>query len=189
MVKKTVPSKDSELFRLSIGKVDPVKKDKVSLKKEERPKPFPKSQAIDMEDHLISTSETDIEKVSLEDIMSFLAPGLQKNILKKLRQGYFDLNAEIDLHGLNSAEAKRQLLNFLHGCVEDGFRCVLIVHGKGYRSPDNHPILKNNLNLWLRQHKDVQAFCSAPPKHGGTGALFALLQLSDKYDSQGDTEY
>ncbi|MGZ8161298.1 MAG: Smr/MutS family protein [Methylobacter sp.] len=189
MVKKVVPSQDSELFRLSVGKVEPVKKDKILLKKGEKPKPFPKSQAINMEDHLISTAETDIEKVSLEDTMSFMAPGLQRNVLKKLRQGYFGLDAEIDLHGLSSNEAKRQLLNFLHGCVEDGFRCVLIVHGKGYRSPDNHPILKNNLNLWLRQHKDVQAFCSAPPKQGGTGALFALLQLSYKYDSQVDDDY
>jgi DNA-nicking Smr family endonuclease len=42
-------------------------------------------------------------------------------------------------------------------------------------------VLKNNLNSWLRQHKDVQAFCSTPPKDGGTGAIFVLLQLSEKY--------
>ena len=113
----------------------------------------------------------EVEKVGLEDSLSFIAVGLQKNVLKKLRKGYFGLDAEIDLHGLTSDEAKRQLLNFLHRCVEEGYRCVHIVHGKGNRSPDNHPILKNNLNLWLRQHKDVQAFCSAPVKHGGTGAV------------------
>ncbi|MDD1606319.1 MAG: Smr/MutS family endonuclease, partial [Methylococcaceae bacterium] len=59
-----------------------------------------------------------------------------------------------------------------------------IVHGKGHRSPDNYPIIKNNLNVWLRQHKDVQAFCSATPKNGGTGAVVVLLQLSEKYSHQ-----
>jgi DNA-nicking Smr family endonuclease len=43
------------------------------------------------------------------------------------------------------------------------------------------PVIKNELNRWLRQHKDVQAFCSASQKDGGTGALFVLLRLSDKY--------
>jgi DNA-nicking Smr family endonuclease len=55
------------------------------------------------------------------------------------------------------------------------------VHGKGYRSLDNQPVLKNNLNLWLRQHRDVQAFCSASPKDGGAGAVLVLLRLSEKY--------
>ncbi len=103
-------------------------------------------------------------------------------MLKKLRKGQFGVNAEIDLHGLNSNDAKRQLLNFLHDSVEDGSRCVHIVHGKGYRSEGNHPVLKNNLNLWLRQHQNVQAFCSATPKNGGNGAVFVLLQLSKKFD-------
>jgi DNA-nicking Smr family endonuclease len=134
-----------------------------------------------VEEHLSGEAVFDIEKVGLEDSLSYTAPGLQIAVLRKLRKGQFGLDAEIDLHGLNSNEARRQLLHFLHDCVEDGCRCVHIVHGKGYRSPDNHPILKNNLNLWLRQHKDVQAFCSAPPKDGGTGAVFVLLQLSDKY--------
>jgi DNA-nicking Smr family endonuclease len=98
-------------------------------------------------------------------------------VLKKLRKDKYGLDAEIDLHGLNSNEAKRLLIQFLHDCVTDGCRCVHIVHGKGYRSADNHPVLKNELNIWLRQHNVVQAFCSAPPKDGGAGAVYVLLQL------------
>ncbi|WP_425411963.1 Smr/MutS family protein [Methylomicrobium agile] len=59
-----------------------------------------------------------------------------------MRKGQFGLDAEIDLHGLTSEEAKRQLLIFLQRAVIDGCRCVLIIHGKGYRSPDNLPVLK-----------------------------------------------
>lgn len=182
MTKKNLTPEDSDLFRLTIGKVHAVKSDKVLLTEAGKPKPFPKSQTVNMEEHLSAATEFDIENVGLEDSLSFTAPGLQHNVLKKLRKGQFGLDAEIDLHGLNSNEAKRQLLHFLHDCVEDGCRCVHIVHGKGYRSADNHPVLKNNLNLWLRQHKNVQAFCSAPPKDGGTGAVFVLLQLAEKYD-------
>lgn len=182
MTKKNLTPEDSDLFRLTIGKVHAVKSDKVLLTEAGKPKPFPKSQTANMEEHLNAATEFDVEKVGLEDSLSFTAPGLQHNVLKKLRKGQFGLDAEIDLHGLNSNEAKRQLLHFLHDCVQDGCRCVHIVHGKGYRSADNHPVLKNNLNLWLRQHKNVQAFCSAPPKDGGTGAVFVLLQLAEKYD-------
>jgi DNA-nicking Smr family endonuclease len=182
MAKKNLTPEDSDLFRLTIGKVHTIKSDKVLLMESNKPKPYPKSQAVNVEEHLIGTAEFDVEKVGIEDSLSFMAPGLQHNALKKLRKGQFGLDAEIDLHGLNSNDAKRQLLHFLHASVEDGCRCVHIVHGKGYRSADNHPVLKNNLNVWLRQHKDVQAFCSAPPKDGGTGAVFVLLQLSKKYD-------
>jgi DNA-nicking Smr family endonuclease len=188
VAKKTLTPEDRDLFRHTIGKVRSVNSDKVLLNQETKPKPYPKPLAVNIDSHLIDLAASDIENVGLEDSLSFIAPGLQNNILKKLRRGYFGLDAEIDLHGLTSNEAKRQLLNFLHNCVEAGCRCVHIVHGKGYRSTDNQPILKNNLNLWLRQHKDVQAFCSAPPKDGGTGAVFVLLLLAEKFSRHGDVE-
>ncbi len=180
MAKKIPSSEDSDLFRAAIGKVRSVKSDKILLKQQDKPKPFPKPTAPNVHDHLAITAETDIGKVGIEDPLSFTTDGLQKNVLKKLRQGYFGIDAEIDLHGLNSHEAKRQLLNFLYECVQDRCRCVHIVHGKGYRSADQYPILKNNINLWLRQHKDVQAFCSAPPKDGGNGAVFVLLYSTER---------
>jgi len=183
VTKKSLPPEDRDLFRESIGTVRAVKNDKVVLKTQSPPKPRPKTRNIDVSEHL-STAPIDIDNVGQEDSMSFLADGLQNNVLKKMRKGQFGLDAEIDLHGLTSNDAKRQLLHFLHICVEDGYRCVHIIHGKGYRSPDNQPILKNHLNLWLRQHKDVQAFCSAPVKAGGTGAVFVLLQLAEKYSQR-----
>ncbi|MDD5319821.1 MAG: Smr/MutS family protein [Methylococcales bacterium] len=184
MAKKTLTSEESDLFRHAIGKVRSVISDKVLLKRENKPKPYPVSISADSDAaaRKSGAATIEVEKVGLEDSLSFITPGLQNNVLKKLRRGYFGLDAEIDLHGLNSNEAQRQLLHFLHSCVEEGCRCVHIVHGKGYRSADNHPVLKNNLNLWLRQHNDVQAFCSASPKYGGTGAVFVLLQSAEKYN-------
>jgi len=183
VAKKNLSSEDRNLFRQTIGKVHAVKSDKVLLTESDKPKPYPKAQTVNVDEHLSANADFAIEKVGIGDSLSFTATGLQHNMLKKLHKGHFGLDAEIDLHGLNSNEAKRQLLHFLHGSVEQGCRCVHIVHGKGYRSEGNHPVLKNNLNLWLRQHRDVQAFCSAPPKDGGTGAVFVLLQLTGKYDA------
>jgi DNA-nicking Smr family endonuclease len=177
--KKLLSAADSALFRHSIGKVRPVNNDKVLPQNQEKPKPRPKPRAAPhVEEDLIETDASDIEKLAPEDTLAFTAPGLQKTILKKLRKGQFGLDAEIDLHGLSSREARRQLLNFLRSAVTGGCRCVQIVHGKGYRSSSDYPILKNNLNVWLRQHKNVLAFCSAPAKNGGAGAVYVLLQLS-----------
>ena len=183
MTKKTTSPDDSALFRNTVGKVKTVDTNTVNLQPASKPSPFPKSKPLEQIDPLQKDIAGSLDTLFQEDRIAFLAPGLQKNVLKKLRKGQYGLNAEIDLHGLTSHNAKQQLLNFLHDCVENGIRCVHVIHGKGYNSPDSHPVLKNDINLWLRQHKDVLAFCSAPPKAGGSGAVFVLLRLSDKYGS------
>lgn len=183
MSKKILNPEDIYLFRQSIGIVQRVKNDKWLLKTEPKPKPkpVPKTEQYDIEEKLKPGFEFVTEKLMAEDTFSFLTPGLQKNVLKKLRQGYYGADAQLDLHGLTSSQAKQQLLQFLYWCVEDGCRCVHIIHGKGYRSENNQPVLKNHLNQWLRQHNDVQAFCSASPKEGGAGAVLVLLHLAEKY--------
>jgi len=54
--------------------------------------------------------------------------------------------------------------------------CVQIIHGKGLSNQTQPPLLKNQVNRWLRCHPAVLAFCSAQPKDGGTGALYVLLK-------------
>ena len=112
MAKKTLTSEDRDLFRHSIGKVRLVNSDKVLLNKDNNPKPCPKPLSTDVSDHLLDSAAIDIEKVGLEDSLSYIAPGLQNNVLKKLRRGFFGLDAEIDLHGLTSNAAKKQLATF-----------------------------------------------------------------------------
>ncbi len=188
-MKKTLSTEDSALFRQTIGKVEVVETDTLLLSANKKPKPFPKEKTLKTITKFEPSADLEIEKLYQEDSLSFIAPGLQKNVLKKIRKGYFGLDASIDLHGLTSQEAKHQLAKFLHYSIEDGYRCVHIIHGKGYRSSNDQPILKNDINVWLRLHKNVQAFCSTPPKDGGTGAVFVLLKLADKYAEQEDAEY
>lgn len=179
--KKPLSPAEAELFRQTVGPVREISTDRLLLKPDSKPSPRPKLSTPDYHEKLNPAADFATETVSNEDTLSFLGFGLQKNVLKKLRQGHFGLDAELDLHGLTTQLAKQNLLKFLHHCVEDGCRCVHIIHGKGYRSENNHPVLKNHLNMWLRQHNDVQAFCSATPRDGGAGAVMVLLRISDKY--------
>ncbi len=188
MSKKTLSKENSTLFRQSIGIVKKIESDNLHLTKTKKPKPYPKKD--DSKDIVKFNEDTNegVEKLLQEDGMQFIASGVQKNVLKKLRKGHYGLDASIDLHGLTRQEANQHLSKFLHFSIEDGYRCVHIIHGKGYRSPENHPVLKNDINVWLRQHQEVLAFCSTPPKDGGTGAVFVLLKLSEKYREEENTQ-
>jgi DNA-nicking Smr family endonuclease len=179
--KKKISPDDAQLFRQTVGAVQKIESNTLILAPEKKPKPVPKAKKTDLTDKLKSASADIGETLTAEDTLSFLSHGLQKKVLTKMRQGYFGVDAELDLHGLTAQQAKQQLLRFLHYCVEDGCRCVHIIHGKGYRSENNQPVLKNQVNQWLRQHNDVQAFCSAAQKDGGAGAVLVLLHLAEKY--------
>lgn len=181
MTKKTTSNDETALFRASVGKVRAIEHNQVLLKPSPKPKPFPRPANVSESDPLQNAVDEELELLYQEDSMAFLAPGVQKAVLKKLRKGRFGVHAEIDLHGLNSKEAQHYLLQSINICIEDGARCILVIHGKGYNSPNAQPVLKNDLNFWLRQHKDVLGFCSAPAKAGGTGALLVLLKLGEKF--------
>lgn len=169
----SLSEEDSRLFREAAGAVEPVSCDRV-LPEKKRPSPRPRRRPREME--WSDTTPVGIPLLATGDVMSFAAPGIQKRVLRHLRAGAFGVDAEIDLHGLTVDEAKRRLGGFLLACLADGSRCVHLVHGKGYRSEGEYPILKNRINLWLRQHPDVLAFCTARPAEGGTGAVYVLLR-------------
>jgi DNA-nicking Smr family endonuclease len=177
VTKKNVDTLDYALFRQTIGTIQPIKNNNMAALEASKPLPYPKKNSS-----TILATPTDLtEQLPLlgkEDAVHFSNTSLPKTLLTKLQQGYFPVDAELDLHGLNSQEAKRHILKFIEECVTEGCQCIHIVHGKGYRSSDDFPILKNNVNLWLRQHHAVQAFCSAPQKDGGTGALYVLLETA-----------
>ncbi|MCK5871327.1 MAG: Smr/MutS family protein [Methylococcales bacterium] len=170
MAKNTLSEDDSALFRQQIGTVKRITNDRVLLKS----KSELKTQTIEKKSFQEASSFAE-ELLTADDKLGFVSSGVPKSILKKLRRGFFELEAEMDLHGLNSQEAKKYLYQFLDDCVKDDCRCVHIIHGKGYRSKNRHPVLKNNVNIWLKQHLDVEAFCSASGREGGTGAVFVLL--------------
>jgi len=114
--------------------------------------------------------------VSAEEFIFFARSGVQLKRQKQLRQGKVTIEDQHDLHGLTIDHAREDLQAFIQFAQQHQMRCVLLVHGKGYRANSEQPILKNKVNSWLRQHPDVLAFSSAQPKDGGTGAVYILIK-------------
>ncbi len=107
--------------------------------------------------------------------LAFIRPGIQNRLFQELRRGKIPPEDRLDLHGLRVVEARKVLAGFLAHAIRHRLRVVQVIHGKGYRSEEQQPILKQKINQWLRQRDEVLAFCSAPRFDGGTGATYVLL--------------
>ncbi len=107
-----------------------------------------------------------------------LAPGIDREQLRRLARGRVPVEATLDLHGLDAATARRRLRETLLGARETGARCLLVVHGRGIHSAEA-AVLKQALPEWLTETPlggAVMAFASATPEHGGPGATYVLLR-------------
>lgn len=124
----------------------------------------------------MSLELTDREQFGPEDKLSFCKPGIQHKQFGKLKKGQLPPEAELDFHGMTANEAADSLGVFFSHCHQLNIRVVRVIHGKGQRSAEGIPILKNLLNQWLKNRPDVLAFCSATPKDGGAGAVYVLLK-------------
>ena len=116
--------------------------------------------------------------VSGHDLLRFSRSGLQHRVFAQLKRGHVAIDAKCDLHGFTIAQAELTLTAFLERAQQVGWRCVLIVHGKGLTQGHAIPPLKNFVNHWLRQVRNVLGFSSAQAKDGGTGAVYVLLKRS-----------
>lgn len=177
-----ISPEDSELFRSTIGAVEPVQKPARIPHSKPRPKPHPYQTRRAEAEVLAEMANADMEMADVEtgEELAYKRPGIQTQLFKRLRRGQFIVEAELDLHGLTTALAKRELTDFLTACRYYNRRCVRIIHGKGRGSPDGKPVLKIHVNHWLRLCDDVLAFCSARRVDGGTGAIYVLLRQQRK---------
>ncbi len=107
---------------------------------------------------------------------SYVRSGLNNMTLRKLRRGFWPIQNSIDLHGYTSEEARRYLFEFLQHALRNGFRCVNVIHGKGWRADGGEGILKIRVRHWLSQFPQVLVFCEPPANAGGAGAVLVLLK-------------
>ncbi len=176
-----ISSDDRALFLDAIGEVDPVRGQDTPLPDGPKPPPRPRPQAdfetiVRQGDDLSDGFARELALIEQSDSLLYVRPGVQKSLLRKLRRGQFSRSGSLDLHGMTADEARLAIGRFLAEHREDARRCVRIVHGKGHRSADQRPVLKQMVNHWLPQRDDVLAFCSAPDNDGGTGAIYVLLR-------------
>jgi len=111
-----------------------------------------------------------------EPTLSWSAPGVGPDVVKRLRKRHWQVEDELDLHGLTRDLARRQVDAFLRKSNKRGIRCVRIIHGIGYGSAGGEPVLRGMVHSWLVQTNETVAFCVAGRADGGNGALIVLLR-------------
>ncbi len=110
--------------------------------------------------------------------LNYLAPGVGSDVMKKMRKGHWPVQDELDLHGLRRDEARDAIGAFLRKQAMRNHRCVRVIHGRGFGSKSQEPVLKSMVHSWLVQKEEVVAFCQARPSEGGEGALIVLLRAA-----------
>ncbi|MEZ0344733.1 MAG: Smr/MutS family protein [Caldimicrobium sp.] len=103
--------------------------------------------------------------------------GVPSEILWKLRNGGFSVQASLNLRGYLVEEAKLLFEDFIRSAINKGLTCVLIIHGRGLSSKEK-PVLKEKVREWLERgpyRKYILAYASARPCDGGPGATYVLL--------------
>lgn len=124
-----------------------------------------------------------LDNVELLDpwyILEFRRPGVQHGVYRKLKQGKYPMDARLDLHRMTVEKAREELFSFIREASAYDLRNVMIVPGRGLHSQSAEALLKSYVNKWLRDFEEVQAFCSAQPHHGGTGAVYVMLKKGER---------
>lgn len=156
-------------FAQAIGKVTPLKTtptyqtppDKTPIKKR------PQNHQEDKENYFYIGSTRD------DPPATFSKNGQGKNDIQRLKNGYYPVVTDVDLHGYNQEEAQEILNEFIEFTKKRGV-CGEIIHGSGLGSKGYKPVLKNMTRNWLMQHPDVLAYVE--PKEGNDGSVRILLK-------------
>ncbi len=106
--------------------------------------------------------------------------GISNQDLRRLRGGQMRPELTVDLHGFTRDAARARLCNAVARARHSGYRCILVIHGKGQQSPGGEPVLRPALARWVEEPPlldQVAASCPAHPRDGGSGASYLLLRL------------
>lgn len=121
--------------------------------------------------------------------LEFKRPGVQHGVFRRLKQGKYAMDARLDLHRMIVEKARDEVFSFIRDAVKYDLRNVMIVTGRGNHSQSSEAILKSYVNKWLPEFEEVQAYCSAQPQHGGTGAVYVMLRKSERQREQNRIEF
>lgn len=178
---------DLEAFRHAMSDVEPLASDRrgrVGKTRRTNRVPMPSDEEITLaafHDFVEGRSAFTIQYT--DEYMEGVAPGVDERLVQRLHRGDFAIQEQLDLHGYTVEEAKVLLDRFLNRAYLRGLRCVRLIHGRGKNSPDNRPILKENVQMCLSQgrlSRLVMAFVTAPARDGGAGAVYVLLRRVEK---------
>jgi DNA-nicking Smr family endonuclease len=171
--------REARLFELAVGPVRPLADKRRVVHPRRHVSIQPLQRIQDEASVMLEALSDDFDVETLlhtDEQLSYATPGLGPEVLRKLREGRWSIQRQIDLHGLRTDQAREALGRFIHDAKSQGLRCVRVVHGKGLGSPGRTPVLKGRVQRWLVQKKEVMAFVQARPAEGGAGALVVLLR-------------
>lgn len=135
-----------------------------------------KSQTSLDEDQFFYIGEGDAR---IEVPNTFSKNGQGCNDIKRLQAGFWEVVADVDLHGYTQEEAQQTLNEFIEFLKKRGV-CGEIIHGSGLGSAGYTSKLKSTVRRWLMQHPDVLAYCE--PHKGNDGAVRILIKRPKKID-------
>jgi len=154
----------------------PVQEAELRAAKNARPRTAAEETAAVLRESMLS-DQFDVDGLLDEEpSLSWSAPGVGPDVVKRLRKRHWQVEDELDLHGLTRDLARREVDAYLRKSGKRGVRCVRIIHGVGYGSSGGEPVLRGMVHSWLVQTADVVAFCAANRSDGGHGALIVLLR-------------
>lgn len=175
---------DTELFKKALTGVKPIDNGNIAQIKPKRVKKIDaqtlaKRAAAEgsAEQELTEISDTQaiLNPVASQAALSYRIATLQHKVFEDLKAGKIRWFEAVDLHGCTVEQARAAVLQIIQMAKDENQNVIKIVHGKGPEA-----ILKTYVNGWLKQHRDVLAFVSAPENQGGTGAVLVLLKRAEK---------
>lgn len=176
---------DADLFKTALGGVKKIDNSNIAKieRTDVRKKPDAKilakraaaEGAFETDDAELSDTQAVLNPVASQATLSYRIATLQHKVFEDLKAGNLRWFEAVDLHGCTVEEARSAVLQIIQIAKAENQNVIKIVHGKGPEA-----ILKTYVNGWLRQHRDVLAFVSAPEKQGGTGAVLVLLKRAEK---------
>jgi DNA-nicking Smr family endonuclease len=166
-----IAPEDAALFRAAVGAVEPL-----PAQNRITPQSIPRKPLYGRAETAAAIPDTLSDFAAEHAADEYLANGLSRMTLRKLRRGTWPVQDRLDLHGNNSDAARLLLQAFLHEAAQRCLRCVLVIHGKGLNSRDGKAVLRKLTRHWLAQHRQVLAYCDAAPRDGGNGAVLVLLK-------------
>jgi len=176
---EALAQREANLFRHSIGKVAPLRASEKAPHAPPPPEPVARQHLADEQAALAQSLSDEFSIESLletDEGLSYARTGIGQETVRKLRRGHWVTQAQLDLHGMRTDEAREALAEFLRNAGRRGLRCVRVIHGKGLGSVNREPVLKKKVRNWLVQKEEVLAFCQARAADGGAGAVMVLLK-------------
>lgn len=178
---KRTADADAALFRHHLDEVTPLAAKARATIARTPPAPLPLQTRLDEEAVLNEAISDEFDPEMLLDTdesLFYCRPGVNEEVVRKLRRGAWIVQAQLDMHGMRREEAREALAEFIRESSKRGLRCLRVIHGKGLGSIGKEPVLKGKVRAWLVQKEEVIAFCQARSNDGGAGAVLVLLQPS-----------